>query len=165
MVHPNVQSIQIIFNPFRIKPASALFELAERNEVGILARVPLASGLLTGKLSASSKFHSDDHRRFNRHGEQFDKGETFSGVPYDVGLAAVEELRPLVPPGATLAQFALRWILMWNAVTCAIPGARTPEQAKSNAAAAHLPPIDTLHMAAIRDVYDEFIREHVHAHW
>ena len=105
--------------------------------MGILARVPLASGLLTGKLTASSKFHKDDHRRFNRHGEEFDKGETFSGVPYEVGLAAVEELRPLVPPGATLAQFALRWILMWNAVTCAIPGARTPEQARANAAAAH----------------------------
>ncbi len=165
MVHPNVQSIQIIFNPFRIKPASTLFELAERNEVGILARVPLASGLLTGKFTAASTFHRDDHRRFNRHGEEFDKGETFSGVPYEVGLAAVEELRPLVPQGATLAQFALRWILMWSAVTCAIPGARTPEQARTNAAAAFLPPIDTLHMAAIRDVYDEFIREHVHEHW
>ncbi|HUR19724.1 MAG TPA: aldo/keto reductase, partial [Vicinamibacterales bacterium] len=165
MVHPNVQSIQIIFNPFRIKPARALFDLAERNEVGILARVPLASGLLTGKLKPSSTFDPDDHRHFNRHGEQFDKGETFSGVPYEVGLAAVEELRPLVPPGVTLAQFALRWILMWKAVTCAIPGARTPEQARSNAAAALLPPIDTLHMAAIRDVYDEFIRAHVHAHW
>ncbi len=165
MVHPNVQSIQIIFNPFRIKPASTLFELAERNEVGILARVPLASGLLTGKLSASSTFAQDDHRQFNRQGEQFDKGETFSGVPYEVGLAAVEELRPLVPPGVTLAQFALRWILMWSAVTCAIPGARTPEQAHSNAVAALLPPLDTLHMAAIRDVYDEFIRAHVHDHW
>ena len=165
MVHPNVQSIQIVFNPFRIKPASALFELAESNKVGILARVPLASGLLTGKLSASSTFATDDHRHYNRNGEEFDKGETFSGVPYEVGLAAVEELRPLVPPGATLAQFALRWILMWSAVTSVIPGARTPEQARANAAAAFLPPLDTLHMAAIRGVYDEFIREHVHEHW
>jgi aryl-alcohol dehydrogenase-like predicted oxidoreductase len=165
MVHPNVQSIQIIFNPFRIKPASAVFELAESNEVGILARVPLASGLLTGKFTSSSTFHKEDHRHFNRHGEEFDKGETFSGVPYDVGLAAVDELRPLVPAGATLAQFALRWILMFRAVTCTIPGARTPEQIRANAAAAYLPPIDALHMAAVRDVYDEFIRAHVHAHW
>jgi aryl-alcohol dehydrogenase-like predicted oxidoreductase len=165
MVHPNVQSIQIIFNPFRIKPASTVFELAERNEIGILARVPLASGLLTGKFTASTKFHPEDHRRFNRHGEEFDKGETFSGVPFDVGLAAVDELRPLVPAGATLAQFALRWILMFRAVTCAIPGARTPDQVRANAAAAYLPPIDALHMAAVRDVYDEFIRAHVHAQW
>lgn len=165
MVHPNVQSIQIIFNPFRIKPASAVFELAESNEVGILARVPLASGLLTGKLTPSSRFHKEDHRHFNRHGEEFDKGETFSGVPYDVGLAAVEALKPLVPEGATLAQFALRWILMFSGVTCTIPGARTPEQIRANAAAAYLPPIDALHMAAVRDVYDEFIRAHVHAHW
>ena len=165
MVHPNVQSIQIIFNPFRIKPASAVFELAESNQVGILARVPLASGLLTGKLTTSSTFHKEDHRHFNRHGEEFDKGETFSGVPYEVGLAAVDELRPLVPAGATLAQFALRWILMFSAVTCTIPGARTPEQIRANAAAAYLPPIDALHMAAVRDVYDEFIRAHVHAHW
>jgi len=165
MVHPNVQSIQIIFNLFRMKPAEALFELAQQNQVGILARVPLASGLLTGKLSASSTFAADDHRQFNRQGESFDKGETFSGVPYEVGLAAVEALRPLVPGGASLAQFALRWILMWDAVTCAIPGARTPEQARTNAGAAALPPLDALHMAAVRDVYDEYIREHVHASW
>jgi aryl-alcohol dehydrogenase-like predicted oxidoreductase len=165
MVHPNVQSIQIIFNQFRIKPASTIFELAQRNKVGILARVPLASGLLTGKLSAASTFHRDDHRQFNRQGEQFDKGETFSGVPYEAGLAAVEALRPLVPEGVTLAQFALRWILMWEAVTCAIPGARTAKQARDNASAAFLPPLDTLHMAAIRDVYDEHIRKHVHDHW
>jgi aryl-alcohol dehydrogenase-like predicted oxidoreductase len=165
MVHPNVQSIQIIFNQFRIKPADAIFDLAQRHAVGILARVPLASGLLTGKLSRSSTFAADDHRLFNRHGEEFDKGETFSGVPFDVGLEAVEALRPLVPPGATLAQFALRWILMWEAVTCAIPGARTPEQARSNAMAAALPPLDAVRMAAIRDVYDTHIREHVHAGW
>lgn len=165
MVHPNVQSIQIIFNPFRIKPAEELFALAQVHEVGIIARVPLASGLLTGKLTAASTFANDDHRHFNRHGEEFDKGETFSGVPYEAGLAAVEALRPLVPPGVTLAQFALRWILMWDAVTCAIPGARTPEQARSNAKAADLPPLDALHMAAIRDVYDDFIREHVHLNW
>jgi len=165
LTHPNVQSIQIIFNQFRIKPAEALFELAQQNDVGILARVPLASGLLTGKLTRSSTFAADDHRHFNRNGEEFDKGETFSGVPYDVGLAAVEALRPLVPHGATLAQFALRWVLMFDAVTCTIPGARTPAQATSNALAAALPPLTPLHMAAVRDVYDEFIREHVHANW
>lgn len=165
MVHPNVQSIQIIFNLFRMKPIEAVFELAQQNQVGILARVPLASGLLSGKFSSSSTFEADDHRQFNRHGEAFDKGETFSGVPYEAGLAAVEALRPLVPGGASLAQFALRWILMWDAVTCAIPGARTPEQARSNAGAALLPPLDALHMAAVRDVYDEYIREHVHASW
>ena len=165
LVHPNVQSIQIIFNQFRIKPAEELFAVAQRHQVGILARVPLASGLLTGKLTASSIFAADDHRQFNRHGEEFDRGETFSGVPYEVGLAAVEALRPLVPAGVTLAQFALRWILMWDAVTCAIPGARTPEQARSNANAASLSPLDALHMAAIRDVYDDFIREHVHSNW
>lgn len=165
MAHPNVQSIQIIFSLFRMKPIEALFELAQQNQVGILARVPLASGLLTGKLSSASTFESDDHRQFNRHGEAFDRGETFSGVPYEVGLAAVEALRPLLPGSATMAQFALRWILMWDAVTCAIPGARTPEQARSNAGAALLPPLDALHMAAVRDVYDEYIREHVHANW
>lgn len=165
MVHPNVQSIQIIFNQFRIKPAEAIFDLAQRHQVGILARVPLASGLLTGKLSLSSAFEADDHRRFNRRGEAFDKGETFSGVPFEVGLRAVEALRPLVPNGVMLAQFALRWILMWDAVTCAIPGARTPEQARVNAVAAALPPLDAARMAAVRDVYDECIRAHVHANW
>src|SRR6187402_1343663 len=119
--HPGVQSVQIIFNLFRMKPADRFLAEAAARGVGVIARVPLASGLLTGKLTPSSTFAADDHRTFNRHGELFDRGETFSGVPYDVGLAAVEELRPLVPPGATLAQFALRWILMWNAVTCVIP--------------------------------------------
>ncbi len=161
MVHPNVQSIQIIFNLFRMKPAEALFADAARRQVGIIARVPLASGLLTGKLSAASTFAADDHRQFNRNGEQFDKGETFSGVPYDVGLAAVEALRPLVPGGATLAQFALRWILMWDAVTTVIPGARTPDQARFNCAAANVPPLSAETMTAARAVYDEHIRPHV----
>jgi aryl-alcohol dehydrogenase-like predicted oxidoreductase len=165
LVHPHVQSIQIIFNQFRVKPAAAIFELAQRHGVGILARVPLASGVLTGKFSRSSTFAADDHRHFNRHGEEFDQGETFSGVPFDVGLQAVEALRPLVPGGATRAQFALRWILMWEPVTCAIPGARTPEQARANATAAALPPLDDSRMAAVHEVYETYIREHVHARW
>jgi aryl-alcohol dehydrogenase-like predicted oxidoreductase len=174
--HPGVESVQIIFNMFRLKPADEFFPQAKARNVGILARVPLASGLLTGKLSAASQFADDDHRKFNREGEAFDKGETFSGVPYGVGLAAVEELRTQVlepwlaeaPAGAkvaTLAQFALRWILMFDAVTCAIPGARTPEQARANAAAAGLPPLDRQSMDAVRAIYDTRIRSHVHGLW
>ena len=165
MQHPNVQSIQIIFNMFRLKPAEAVWPEARRRQVGILSRVPLASGLLTGKLRADTVFAADDHRQFNREGQAFDRGETLSGVPYGIGLAAVEALRPLVPGGATLAHLALRWILMFDAVTCAIPGARTEAQARENAAAAGLPPLDEATMAAVRRVYEEQIREHVHSSW
>ena len=163
--HPNVRTVQIIFNMLRLKPADAFFTHAKARRVGILARVPLASGLLTGKLSRQSTFAADDHRQFNRHGEMFDMGETFSGVPFEAALDAVEQLRPLVPPGWTFAQFALRWILMFDAVTCAIPGARTPEQAAGNAAAGSLPPLDEATLAAVRRVYDERIRELVHPRW
>ena len=163
--HPGVKTVQIIFNMFRLKPADTFFAEAAGRRVGILARVPLASGLLTGKLSATSRFAADDHRNFNREGESFDKGETFSGVPYDTGLSAVEDLRRLLPAGMTLSQFALRWILMFDGVTCAIPGARTAEQALSNAAAADLPPIEPAVMEAVRRVYDERIRPHVHRLW
>jgi aryl-alcohol dehydrogenase-like predicted oxidoreductase len=162
---PHVQSVQIIFNMFRLKPAETFFTAARGRKVGILARVPLASGLLTGKLRADSAFASDDHRLFNREGQAFDKGETFSGVPYDVGLAAVEELRPLAPPGTTLSQLALRWTLMFPEVTCAIPGAKTAQQARENAAAADLAPLDEKTMAAVRGVYDHRIGGHVHASW
>ena len=165
MRHPNVQSVQIIFNMFRLKPAERVFPEARAKQVGILARVPLASGLLTGKLTRASTFSPEDHRQFNRQGEMFDKGETFSGVPYETGLAAVERLRPLVPPSATLAQLALRWILMFDAVTCAIPGAKNEQQARDNVAAASLPPLDDRTMAAVRAVYDEDIRAHVHGSW
>ena len=165
MRHPNVQSVQIIFNMFRLKPAEQVFREATAQQVGILARVPLASGMLTGKLRRDSTFAADDHRSFNREGQLFDKGETFSGVPYDSGLDAVARLRVLIPPGATMTQFALRWILMFDAVTCAIPGAKTPEQARDNAAAASLPPLDEKRMAAVRAVYDEDIRQHVHEYW
>ncbi len=160
-----VQSLQIIFNMFRLKPAEELFALASQAGVGILARVPLASGLLTGKLSAKTTFAADDHRQFNRRGAAFDVGETFSGVEFDEGLRAVEELRGLIPPGASLAQLALRWILMFPEVTCAIPGAKTPAQASDNAAAAALPPLDAATMARVRDVYDRFFRSQVHARW
>jgi aryl-alcohol dehydrogenase-like predicted oxidoreductase len=163
--YPNVQSVQIIFNMFRLKPAEAFFAEAARARVGILARVPLASGLLAGKMSAATKFEADDHRKFNRHGEAFDVGETFSGVPYEDGLKAVEELRSLVPSGATFAQLALRWILMFDAVTCTIPGAKTPKQAKENAAAADLPPLGDAAMAKVRAVYDQYFRRAIHARW
>ena len=162
--HPGVKTVQIIFNMFRLKPADRFFPAAKAANVGVLARVPLASGLLTGKLSAASSFAADDHRTFNRNGEEFDKGETFSGVPYDVGLAAVEEIRTVVGDAA-LAQVALRWILMFDAVTCAIPGARTPDQARANAAAADLPPLDRSTMEAVQRIYDERIRAHVHGRW
>jgi aryl-alcohol dehydrogenase-like predicted oxidoreductase len=165
MRHPNVQSIQIIFNMFRLKPAEVVLAEAAKRRIGILARVPLASGLLTGKLRPDTVFAADDHRSFNREGQAFDKGETLSGVPYEAGLAAVDELRPLVPPGASLTQLALRWILMFDGVTCAIPGARTAAQARENAQAAALPPLDAGTMAAVRRIYDERIRQHVHAKW
>jgi aryl-alcohol dehydrogenase-like predicted oxidoreductase len=163
--YPNVKTVQIIFNAFRIKPADELFDAAAAREIGIIVRVPLASGLLTGKLGRASTFADDDHRAFNREGQAFDKGETFSGVPYDLALAAVDEIRPLVPPGTTMAQFALRWILMWDAVSCAIPGARTAKQARENAAAADLPPIAPETMTALRRIYDDRIRPVVHASW
>jgi len=163
--HPGVETVQIIFNLFRQRPAEVFFPEAIRRRAGILARVPLASGLLTGKLTATSTFEADDHRQFNRHGEAFDRGETFSGVPYDAGLRAVDELRSLVPAGVTMAQLALRWTLMFEAVSCTIPGARTPEQARSNAAAADLPPIDPSTMAAMAQVYDAHVRQHVHRYW
>ena len=127
--------------------------------------MPLASGLLTGKLTRASSFAADDHRQFNRHGESFDRGETFSGVDYETGLQAVEELRPLVPPGATMAQFALRWILMFDAVSCAIPGAKTPAQAEDNVRAADLPPLSDETMARVGEIYDHHIRELVHHYW
>ena len=163
--YPNVQTVQIIFNIFRQRPAELFFTEALRRNVGILARVPLASGLLTGKLSAKSAFEADDHRAFNRHGESFDRGETFSGVDYDTGLQAVEELRPLVPQGWSMTQFALRWILMFDAVTCAIPGAKNPGQAEDNAKTADLPALDATTMDKVSAIYDAQIRGLVHHYW
>ncbi len=162
---PNVQSVQIIYNIFRQRPADVFFPRAQQLKVGILARLPLSSGMLAGKMTRSSTFATDDHRQFNRHGEAFDRGETFSGVDYDLGLDVVEELRPLVPAGQSMAEFALRWILMADAVTCAIPGARRPSQAESNCRAADLPPIDAATMTKVREIYDRRIREQVHHYW
>ncbi len=163
--YPNVQSVQIIFNMFRQRPAGLLFEQAKKRRVGILARVPLASGLLTGKLKPDSIFAPDDHRAFNRQGEAFDRGETFSGVDYETGLRAVEELKAICPAGMSLTQFALRWILMFDAVTCAIPGARRPSQVEENLAAADLPPLSEETMAQVRSIYDRHIRDLVHHYW
>jgi aryl-alcohol dehydrogenase-like predicted oxidoreductase len=163
--YPGVASVQIIFNMFRQRPADLFFREAKARGVGVIVRVPLASGLLTGKMTHASKFADDDHRSFNRHGEAFDVGETFAGVPFEVGLEAVEALRPLVPDGVSMAQFALRWILMEDAVTVVIPGARTPEQAKMNAAADAIPPLSPQALARVREVYDRLIFPHVHQRW
>jgi aryl-alcohol dehydrogenase-like predicted oxidoreductase len=165
ITYPSVQSVQIIFNMFRLKPAEQFFAAAREHGVGILARVPLASGLLTGKFRADTQFSPKDHRNFNRHGEAFDQGETFSGVDYETGLQAVEKLRPLVPPGVTMAQFALRWILMFPEVTTTIPGAKNPLQAADNVKAATLPPLSEETMRAVQQVYDTYIRPQVHTRW
>ena len=163
--YPNLQSVQIIFNIFRQRPDELFFELAKENQVAILARVPLASGLLTGKMTRQTTFPNDDHRNFNRHGEAFDRGETFSGVDYETGLKVVEELRSLVPDDATMAQFALRWILMFDAVSTVIPGAKNRRQATDNAQAAGLPPLSDQVMSKIKSIYDDNIREQVHQRW
>ncbi|GAA3076853.1 aldo/keto reductase [Rhizobium viscosum] len=163
--YPGVVSIQIIYNIFRQRPDHLFFAEARRKNVAIIARVPLASGLLSGKISRDTKFASDDHRNFNRHGEAFDVGETFAGVPFEVGLQAVEEVRKLVPADASMAAFALRWILMADAVTVVIPGARNAEQAKANAAAADLAPLPADVMAATREIYERLIAPHVHQRW
>jgi len=163
--YPNVQSVQIIFNCFRQRPADLFFEQAKKHGVGILARVPLASGLLTGKLTRSSQFAADDHRNFNRRGEAFDVGETFSGVDYETGLAAVDEMRRLLPPAFTVTQFALRWILMFDAVTAAIPGGKRPAQVSENCAASDLPALPAETMEAVRRIYDQKFRPAVHHHW
>jgi aryl-alcohol dehydrogenase-like predicted oxidoreductase len=165
MDYPNLQSVQIIFNMFRHRPAEVFFAEARRRRVGILARVPLASGLLTGKMTRDTRFEKEDHRQFNRHGEVFDVGETFSGVDYETGLRAVEELKAACPPGWTLTQFALRWILMHDAVTCAIPGAKRPQQVEENCKAADLPPLSNEAIDSTRRVYNTHIRALVHHHW
>ncbi|MBY5837164.1 aldo/keto reductase [Rhizobium leguminosarum] len=163
--YPGVVSIQIIYNIFRQRPDHLFFQEARRRNVAIIARVPLASGLLSGKITRDTHFASDDHRNFNRNGEAFDVGETFAGVPFEVGLQAVEEVRKLVPEGATMAAFALRWILMSDAVIVVIPGARNAEQARANAAAADLAPLSADVMAATREIYERLIAPHVHQRW
>jgi len=165
--YPNVQSVQIIFNLFRPRPAEVFLPRAKEKKVGVLARVPLASGLLSGKMTRDTTFAPDDHRNFNQHGEAFDAGETFSGLGdhLDDAFAAVDELKGLVPSGATLAQLALRWILMFDGVTCAIPGAKRPDQVDQNVAASDLPRLTEQQMGVARDVYERLIRRHVHGKW
>jgi len=163
--YPNVKTVQIIFNIFRQRPAELFFKEALRKQIGVIVRVPLASGLLTGKMKPSTTFEADDHRAFNRHGESFDRGETFAGVDYETGLQVVDELRPLVPEGWSMPQFALRWILMHAAVSCTIPGAKNPKQAEDNASAADLPAISTEVMEKIEQIYTTRIRESVHHYW
>jgi aryl-alcohol dehydrogenase-like predicted oxidoreductase len=162
---PNVQTVQIIFNIFRQRPGELFFAEAQKRKVGVLARVPLASGMLSGKITRESKFAKDDHRAFNRHGEAFDRGETFSGVDFEIGLHAVEELKKLAPKNATMAQLALRWILEFPAVTCAIPGAKRPAQVAENIAASDLPPLSAATMKKICAIYDAEIRPLVHHYW
>ena len=163
--YPNVQTVQIIFNIFRQRPLDLFFGEAQRRKVGILARVPLSSGMLTGKMSQKTSFESDDHRLGNRQGEWFDRGETFSGLEYETGLQAVEELRALVPNGMTMAQMALRWILMAPAVTCAIPGAKRPSQVEENVSAADLPPLSEDTMSNVREIYERLVKPQVHHYW
>ena len=162
---PGVQTVQIIFNIFRQRPSDLFFQEAKRRGVGILARLPLSSGMLAGKMSRETSFARDDHRSFNRKGAAFDRGETFSGVDYETGLRAVESLRTLMETKHTLAQFSLRWILMFDAVTCAIPGAKRPAQVEENVAAAELPPISEQTMSRIQEMYDRQIRPIVHQYW
>ena len=163
--YENVKTVQIIFNIFRQRPADLFFELAKQKKVGILARLPLSSGMLTGKMNPDTKFEAQDHRNYNRHGEAFDVGETFSGIDFETGLQAVEELRKFVPEGMTMAQFALRWILMFDAVTCAIPGAKRPSQAEENTSAADFPPLSDETMQRVREVYEARIRPLIHHYW
>ncbi len=163
--YPNVQTVQIIFNCFRQRPMEQLFPQARQKQVGILARVPLASGLLTGKFRRDSRFEPEDHRNFNRHGEAFDVGETFSGVDYETALQTVDQIRPLVPSGMSMAQFALKWILMFDAVSCAIPGGKSPEQVADNCRASDLSSLPLEIMDAIEGLYKNKIAPLVHQRW
>jgi aryl-alcohol dehydrogenase-like predicted oxidoreductase len=165
IARPNVASVQMILNAFRLKPLDEVLPAAREAGVGIIARVPLASGLLSGKYDENTTFSADDHRTYNRHGEAFDVGETFSGVDFSTGLEAVRRLMPWLPAGATMAQFALRWILDQPGVTVVIPGARNPAQVAGNVAAAHLPPLSGDQLAAVQQTYDDLIRPQVHDRW
>jgi aryl-alcohol dehydrogenase-like predicted oxidoreductase len=165
IARPRVASVQIILNCFRLKPLDRVLPAAREAGVGIIARVPLASGLLSGRYDERTTFAPDDHRNYNRHGEQFDVGETFAGVPYETGLAAAQELKQLLDPGVTLAQFALRWVIGQPGVSTVIPGARNVEQVRQNVAAAALAPLRPEQLDGVAEVYDRLLREHVHARW
>jgi aryl-alcohol dehydrogenase-like predicted oxidoreductase len=162
---PNVQSVQLVFNMYRQRPIEDLFPETKRRGAAIVARVPLASGMLTRKMTRQTELARDDHRNFNRDGSAFDRGGTFGGVDFEVGLASVDELRPLVPEGWSMAQMALRWILMFDAVACTIPGAKRPAQVEDNIRAAALPPLPEETMAALRSVYDRYLRKDIHQQW
>jgi aryl-alcohol dehydrogenase-like predicted oxidoreductase len=163
--YPGVRTVQIIFNMFRQRPADLFFRQAKSRWVGIIARVPLASGLLTGRMTRSTRFSSDDHRSFNRKGQAFDRGETFAGVDYAGGLEAVEELKKIKPAGMSLPQFALRWILMSDAVSCVIPGAKKPEQVEENCRAADTPRLSRKLMRQVREIYETHVKDSVHQRW
>ena len=162
---PGVETIQIIFNPFRQRPRDLFFPLTQLRKVGVLARLPLSSGLLSGKITRETKFPADDHRNFNRHGEQFDRGETFSGIDLGVALEAVEEIRKLLPPGVSMANFALRWILDHPAVSCVIPGARNEVQVADNAKASTVPSLTSTQFDAVQRIYEATIKGLVHQRW
>ncbi|MBN1979401.1 MAG: aldo/keto reductase [Anaerolineae bacterium] len=163
--YPNVTTVQIIFNMFRHRPAELFFSLAEQKNVGVIVRVPLASGLLSGKITHETTFGPEDHRAFNRDGAAFDKGETFSGVDFETGLQAVGEIKALFPADANLAQWALRWVLMFDAVSCVIPGASKPWHVASNVAASDLPALTDAQMAGVKAVYERYIKDPVHYLW
>ncbi len=165
IARPHVATVQIILNAFRLKPLERVLPAARDAGVGIIARVPLASGLLSGKYDAHTTFAPNDHRTYNRHGEAFDVGETFSGVPFEVGVQAAKEIAAIAPAGVPTAAFALRWIVDQPGVSVVIPGARTPDQARANAAAAGVATLTPEQQDAVRRVYDERIRDHVQAHW
>ena len=163
--YPGVETVQIIFNPFRQRPAELFLEEAAARDVGVICRVPLASGLLTGAISRDAEFPEDDHRNFNRDGEAFDVGETFAGVPFEAGLDAADELEERLPDDRPLPEFALRWILDHDAVSTVIPGSTTPEHVRANAAVGDAPPLGEAAHETVREVYDERVREHVHHRW
>ncbi len=163
--YPGVKTVQIIFNMFRQRPADLFFREAKSRWIGIIVRVPLASGMLSGRMSRATRFKSDDHRAYNRKGQAFDRGETFAGVDYAKGLEAVEQLRQVLPHGMTMPQFALRWILMHDAVSCTIPGAKTPEQVEENCSACAMPRLSRGVMRQVREVYDTLIKDAVHQRW
>lgn len=162
---PNVSTVQIIFNVFRQRPMELFFQQAKKRNIGVIVRVPLASGLLTGKFNSDSKFSKNDHRFYNRQGQAFDVGETFAGVDFETGLAAVEELKKIVPDEYTMPQFALKWILMQDAVSTIIVGGKTPEQVTENSKASELPDLNDQLMKKVKDIYKSSIKEQVHYRW
>lgn len=163
--YPNVSTVQIIFNMFRQRPSELFFDQAKKKNIGIIVRVPLASGLLSGKMTKKTIFPKNDHRNYNRKGQSFDVGETFAGVPFETGLKAVEELKKIKPNGYSMPQFALKWILMQKAVSTVIPGGKRPEQVRDNTNASQLPNLSSKVMQKVAENYNIFIKHHVHQQW